>query len=237
MALRRVFVDLIADGEAVAYGSVARHLARVARLRCGERVEVSDQARVFRATAISVSAREVRFRLEEQLPAVEPASRLEAAVAIIRYRRFEWAIEKLTELGVQRIVPIIAERSDSKLVGAAPKRVERWRRIAFEAAQQSRRLCSPSIEMPTLLEDVVRAGASAGKLILEPGGAPVCSGCDSGYRFLVGPEGGWSAEERRLAAARGFRAVGLGHTVLRTETAAVAMAAICASRFHGRGER
>ncbi len=237
MALRRVFVDSIAGREALARGAVARHLARVARLRRGERVEVSDQVRAFRATVDSVSARQVRFRVDEPLPAPEPAPCLEAAVAVIRFRRFEWAIEKLTELGVRSIVPVIADRSDSKLVQAAPKRVQRWRRIAFEAAQQSRRLRSPSIEIPKALETVVRVGASAEKLILEPGAAPFRDACEGKSRFLVGPEGGWSAEERRLAAASGFHAVGLGPGILRTETAAVAMAAICASRFQRGGER
>ena len=228
MALRRVFVDRIAGGEALARGSVARHLASVARLRQGESVEVSDQVHAFLAIATSVSPREVRFRVGEPLPDPRPAPRLEAAVAIIRFRRFEWAIEKLTELGVSSIVPVVASRSDSKLVAAAPKRVERWRRIAFEAAQQSRRLRPPSIEVPWRVRDVVRRAASAKKLILEPGGNPSFVARGGETRFLVGPEGGWSADERRLAAASGFQAVGLGEAVLRTETAAVAMAAICA---------
>ena len=230
MALRRVFVDSISDGEARARGSLAHHLARVARLRPGERIEVSDQVRAYRAVTESCSPVEVRFRVEGRLPDPAPTPRVEAALAIIKFPRFEWAIEKLTELDVRRIIPVVAERSDAKLVARASKRLTRWRRIAFEAAQQSRRLAAPTVEPPTGFDEALRGCPAVKMLLAGPGRRPatrVYGG--EAARFLVGPEGGWTADEENQAKANGFEEASLGLTVLRAETAAVAMAAICAS--------
>ena len=230
MALRRVFVDSISDGEALARGSVAYHLARVARLRPGERIEVSDQIRAYRAVTQSCTPAEVRFRIEGPVPERARLPLLEAGLAIIRFNRFEWALEKLTELGVQSIFPVVAERSDSRLVAVASKRLARWRRIAFEAAQQSRRIAAPTVQPPTGFADLLRGGPEGKMLLAATGGRPVSRlyGGESA-RFLVGPEGGWTADEREMAKASGFEQASLGGTVLRAETAAVAMAAVCAS--------
>ena len=224
--MRRVFVDWIADGEAAVSGSAARHLASVARLRRGERVEVSDQRRAYRATVDAVSSSEVRFRLVGCLEPAAEVPGLDAALAVIRFRRFEWAVEKLTELGVRRITPVIARRSDPKLSQAAAKRVDRWRRIAVGAAQQARRLKAPAIDPPTGFAQFVRGTTPDCKVILDPRGPPVRALPGGACRFLVGPEGGWASDEFRRAAGHGFEAAGLGPAILRTETAAVAMAAI-----------
>ncbi len=228
MALRRVFVDLIEGSEAVARGSSAHHLARVARLQPGERVEVSDQVTAYLAVTETCGPREVRFRVGEQLPKPARGPQLNAALAIIKFPRFEWAIEKLTELGVDSITPVIAARSDAKLVLSAVKRAGRWRRIALDAAQQSRRLAAPVIAGPVSFEETVRDCPAGTKLFTEPRGKPVGDLCGWGHTTaLVGPEGGWTAEEAALAEEHGFEAAGLGQTILRSETAAVAIAAIC----------
>ena len=130
MALRRVFVDGIEGGAAVARGAQAHHLARVARLRAGEQVEVSDQVTAYRALTESCTPTEVRFRIERALPAEPEFPRLSVALAIVKFARFEWAVEKLTELGVHSITPLIATRSDAMLVQSAEKRAERWRRFS-----------------------------------------------------------------------------------------------------------
>ena len=127
MSLRRVFVDSISEGVAYSRGNSARHLASAVRLRLGERLEVSDQIRAYLAVTESCSPDEVRFRIEEPLPDPGPAPCLDVALAIIRFPRFEWAVEKLTELGVRSIIPVIATRSDAKLVSSAPGRAARWR--------------------------------------------------------------------------------------------------------------
>ena len=234
MALRRVFVDSISDGEALARGSVAYHLAHVARLRPGEHVEVSDQVRAYLAVTESCTPVEVRFRIEGRLPERHRTPLVEAGLAIIRFKRFEWALEKLTELGVRSIVPVIAERSDTRLVAAASRRLARWHRIAFEAAQQSRRLSAPTLQEPSRFADALPGRPDAKMLLAHPAGRPV-SRIYSGEaaRFLVGPEGGWTAREREMARASGFEEASLGGGILRAETAAVAMAAVCASVAEG----
>lgn len=238
MALRRVYVDVIEDAAAVARGGQAHHLARVARLRAGERVEVSDQTTAYRAVTESCTPTEVRFRVEDALPAQPEIARLSVALAIIKFARFEWAIEKLTELGVHAITPLIAARSDAKLVQSASKRTERWHRIALEAAQQARRIAAPSVAAPISFADAVQDSSSETKLLAEPGGPPAAESCSGqATTLLVGPEGGWTQEEALLADRSGFKPVGLGGNILRAETAAVALAAVCAARSHRESER
>lgn len=227
MALRRVFVDRVVQGAATVRGSAAKHLASAARLRLGEQVEVSDQLCAYRATTEACSPEEVRFRIAEPLPDPPPVPRLVVALSIVRFNRFEWAVEKLTELGVHAIRPLIADRSDPKLVAAAPKRVARWRRIGFEAAQQARRLAAPRVEHPITLEQLEQTPDSV-CVVTDPVGDPLPSVYGgAGATLLVGPEGGWTDRERNLAEANGFKLAGLGGTILRTETAAIAAAAIC----------
>lgn len=229
MVLRRVFVDRVEGGEALSRGRSAHHLARVARLVPGEQVEISDQVTAYRATTVASSPHEVRFSVQEALPSPESLPRMDAALAIIKFQRFEWALEKLTELGVHSIVPVIAARSDTKLVAAAPKRLERWRRIAFEASQQSRRLSVPEVLPPAGFAKFLKACEEGARLLAHPGRPALAAVYAGGpATFLVGPEGGWTDEERRLARERGFATAGLGATVLRAETAAVAFAAVCA---------
>lgn len=190
-------------------------------------MEVSDQLCAYRATTEACSPEEVRFRIAEPLPDPPPVPRLVVALSIVRFNRFEWAVEKLTELGVHAIRPLIADRSDPKLVAAAPKRVARWRRIGFEAAQQARRLAAPRVEHPITLEQLERTPDSV-CVVTDPVGDPLPSVYGGGgATLLVGPEGGWTDRERNLAETNGFKFAGLGGTILRTETAAIAAAAIC----------
>ena len=229
--MRRVFVERIEGGEAFATGSAAHHLARVARLRPGERVEVSDQARAYLAVTVACAPDEVRFRIEGPLPEQARIPVVNAALAIVKFPRFEWAIEKLTELGVHSVTPIAAARSDSALCSAAPKRLDRWRRIAFEAAQQSRRLAAPLVEHPVRFDEFATVCTAESRILAQPGGPRLSQAYWKGTTsFLVGPEGGWTDAERRMAGEHGFKPAGLGATVLRTETAAVAFAAICTNR-------
>ena len=231
MALRRVFVERIEDGEALATGRMAHHLARVARLRPGERVEVSNQLTAYTAVTATCTPAEVRFRIEAPLPDPVPTPVVDAALSIIKFPRFEWAIEKLTELGVHSIVPIVAARSDPALCASATRRLARWRRIAFEAAQQSRRLAAPFVRGPVRFDEFVRTCGAGSRILAQPGGPQVAStGPDGSTSILVGPEGGWTDAELQLAGEGGFEPAGLGSTVLRAETAAIAFAAICASR-------
>jgi len=231
MALRRVFVDGVNDGRAVAGGPRAHHLARVVRMKVGETVEVSDGIEAWTAVAESVGPKEVVFTTVELLPAPAAAARLELHLALIKLPRFEWALEKATELGVSAIVPIAAERSDGGLVKAAPKRVERWERIAEEAAQQSRRLAAPAIDAPVTLAAALDRPAELRCFIDFTGAEPAAGlikglGSAATVAIFVGPEGGWSDEELALARNAGTEAISLGPNVLRSETAALAAVSV-----------
>lgn len=231
MALRRVFVDSVGDGRAAASGPRAHHLARVVRMKVGETVEVSDGVEAWTAVAESISPREVVFTTVDLLPAPAAAARLELYLALIKLPRFEWAVEKATELGVSAIVPLAAEHSDGGLVKGAPKRVERWERIAEEAAQQSRRLAPPVIETPLSLTEALEKQAELRCFIDFTGEEPAAGlieglSAASTVAILVGPEGGWSDEELTLAKEAGAKTISLGPNVLRSETAALAAVSV-----------
>ena len=226
--MRRVFVDWIEGDRAGVGGARAHHLARVVRLRPGERVEASDFRRAFEAVAEAVEPKEVLFRLGTELPPEPPEPAIELHLAIVKYARWEWALEKATELGVATVVPLAAERSDEGLVRAAAKRVERWRAIAEEAAQQSRRLAPPELTEPLNVAQALARPAES-RWLVDFGGAPIGGlGGEAAGRHVVavGPEGGWSDRERAAFASAGARAVSLGPRVLRTETAAVVGVAV-----------
>ncbi|MEZ5365085.1 MAG: RsmE family RNA methyltransferase [Bryobacterales bacterium] len=226
MALRRVFVDWLTDESAGVEGARAHHLARVVRLKQGETVEVSDTRRLFEAEAEAVSGKEVVFRLTRKLEAPAETPPLEVHLAVIKFPRFELAVEKLTELGVAAIVPVVAERSDPGLVRAAEKRAERWRAIAEEAAQQSRRLGPPAIGEPVTLVEALRRPVEQ-RIFLDFDAPPLREVRRAGpAALLIGPEGGWTEDERRMAVAAGAEAASIGGTVLRAETAAIAAAAV-----------
>src|SRR5215471_18178546 len=140
---RRFFVDEVRNGRAEIAGDDARHLTRVLRVAPGQRYEISDNRDVYLAEIESARKERVLFRTLEKLAAPEPALRVTLCAALIKFDRFEWTIEKATELGVARIVPVIAVRTEKGLDRAAHKRIERWRRIALEASQQARRARLP----------------------------------------------------------------------------------------------
>lgn len=229
MALRRVFVDRVSDGEAHVEGPAAHHLARVVRLREGEEVELSDGSALFRARVAKAGSRRVEFAIEEELAAPALGPDVTLRIAVFQFPRLEWALEKATELGVARVVPIVAARSEKHLVKTAPKRMERWRRITEQAAQQSRRMSSPVIEEAVSFEKVIVDRQGTG-LILHPDGDPlgdILASCVPGpIQLLVGPEGGWTDDEVSSALAAGYQQAGMGSLILRCETAAVAALSI-----------
>ena len=152
----------------------------------------------------------------------------------------EWGIEKCTELGVARIVPVIARRTDAHLASAAAKRMERWRRIALQAAEQSRRPTPPEIAAPVKLSDAVtltgslRIVLSESEHQLQLRDAIESQPTDTEeYTILaVGPEGGWTADELQEFQQAGWISASLGNTILRAETAAIAATAIIISALH-----
>jgi 16S rRNA (uracil1498-N3)-methyltransferase len=235
LARRRFFVDAVRGGVAELVGDGARHLTRVLRVAPGQRCEISDGRAAWLAEIAEARGPRVVFHVIEPVETPELAVRITLCAALIKFDRLEWMIEKTTELGVERIQPVETARSEKGLLEASVKRAERWARIAREAAEQSRRLRAPEILPAARLEACLALGGGA-QYRLEEGAAPplarlLAQPAEAGsqVRLLVGPEGGWTAEERQAAACAGWLPASLGPGVLRAETAAIAAVAVVAS--------
>ncbi len=234
MTRRRWIADEISGSRAALVGTQAEHLARVLRARIGQEFDIAAEGRVRRSRIVSITPEKVEFELGEELAAaVLPDITL--LLAIFKFDRMEWAIEKATELGVARMVPLIAKRTDAHLASAAAKRVERWRRIAREAAQQSRRVASPEIAPPARLREILDFAADRRIVLSEGEGQVSLKQAVAGWRgalaLAIGPEGGWTAEEERAFREHGWIAASLGPTILRAETAAIAAVGVVAAEF------
>jgi 16S rRNA (uracil1498-N3)-methyltransferase len=243
---RRFFVERFEGRRAVLRGDAAHHAGRVLRIQPGQLYELSDGTAVWLALVEAVGRDAVQFSLVEPVPVTAAKLHTALLLSIVKFDRFEWALEKATELGVMEIVPLAAARSEKALVAAATKRARRWEKILAEAAQQSRRLRQP------MLHPVARPASAFRSTYLSAVSA--CSAEDvpsillffseskdasslrtainnlkpvSRVILAIGPEGGWTADEREAALAANFAEVSLGANILRTETAvAAALAAV-----------
>jgi 16S rRNA (uracil1498-N3)-methyltransferase len=250
---RRFFVEHFDSGSATLRGDAAEHLGRVLRAEPGQLYELSDGQNVWlgRVQRVAISKRgdnRVEFALLESLPARESALRITLLLALVKFDRFEWCLQKATELGTTEIIPIAAARTDKPLIGAAPNRFERWNKILLESAEQSRRL-----RVPRLVSATPRASSS--RIIPLP--AQAFAETSEGLKIIlserrearhlrevlpsvranavpqpgfaalaIGPEGGWTDEEFAAARAAGFAEASLGENILRSETAVLASMAI-----------
>jgi len=229
---RRFFVDSFENGLAVLVGDDAQHLARVLRAQPGQRYELSDNRSLSLAEITHVTPREVRFRLLEPVESVLPPVRVTLVASLIKFDRFEWLVEKATELGVATILPVAAVRSEAGLLEASRKRVERWRKIARESSQQSRRVTMPEILVPQRLDRISIANLPLRFFLDEEPGAtslmkslqPIPAVPPSAA-ILTGPEGGWTPTERQHLAET-WIPVSMGGQILRAETAAIAALAV-----------
>jgi 16S rRNA (uracil1498-N3)-methyltransferase len=236
MTRRRWIADEFDATTASLTGAQAAHLIRVLRVKTGMQYDVVVGEHVHRATVEEVGAERVVFTLHERVEVDMPLP-LTLVLAVFKFDRLEWAIEKATELGVASIAPVIARRTEKHLAQSAEKRVERWRRIAREAAQQSRRSQVPQIEGPQTLKQFLSAPPCDEKRIVLAEGERVTmlqdclDGSDAQVQIAIGPEGGWAEEELSLFHAKGWQAASLGARILRAETAAIASIAIAAARL------
>jgi 16S rRNA (uracil1498-N3)-methyltransferase len=207
-------------------GDDLHHLARVLRLRAGAEICLTDGAGGWRlATFDGADSPEPTTEIRHE-PA--PDAPVSVAFAPVKAARPELVVEKLTEIGVDRIVLLVTERSVVRWdAERAAKQFARLRRVAVEACAQSRRLWVPEIGMPdgpdtpiapNVLWGSDADGAAAGVAVAEPGGRPVSA---ADRMLLVGPEGGWSPDELADATGAGAGRVDLGDHVLRSETAAI----------------
>jgi 16S rRNA (uracil1498-N3)-methyltransferase len=217
------------DGRAVLDGDEARHLARVLRCAVGDPICVFDGTGTeWPARVASIARDQVIVELGEPVcDEPPPGVRLTVAVALPKGERQKWLVEKLTELGTGRLVPLVTTRGVAEPTPAA---VERLRRGVIEACKQCGRRTLMEIGMPQSIGELVGARHPGSWIVVaDPGAPPLAAGAASARGLaviaLVGPEGGFTPEEFAALDAAGIERVGLGPHVLRVETAAIAVAA------------
>jgi 16S rRNA (uracil1498-N3)-methyltransferase len=237
MTRRRWIADEINGNAAALVGDHAAHLARVLRAEIGQTFDIATGSEVRLGTITSISEDRVEFALgpaSEVASEVKSAPKITLALAIFKFDRMEWAIEKCTEIGVARIIPVIARRSDAHLASAAAKRHERWQRIVRQAAEQSRRPAPPEVESPVKVRDLdgsVPGSSGLTRVVLAESEesnrlAEVLQSRPSEVGLAVGPEGGWADDELAWFSEAGWIAASLGDTILRAETAAIVATAL-----------
>ena len=239
------YVNAARDGTAMVEGETAEHLRRVLRVEAGQRFELSDGDRLWLGEVAGFGKGRVDFSLIEELPARRLGAEIVLCAAIVKFDRFEWAVEKASELGVAEFVPVLAARCEAGLDKAAAKRAERWRRIAVESGQQSRRVAPMRVAEPEPLRAVLARAAGLRVFLDEDGGEPLAALVDGGAALeapltscavLLGPEGGWTEAERLAARDALWRPVTLGEQILRAETAAVAAVSIIQGAYWRRAQ-
>lgn len=220
------------DGRAELVGDEARHLARVLRAAIGDAVAVFDgRGSEWPARVTSIGRDRVGLEVGPPLAAAAPPLPLTLAVALPKGDRQKWLVEKLTELGCARLVPLVTTRGVAE---ATPAAIERLGRAAIEACKQCGRTTLLEITPPATLAAMLAArDPNTVSLVADPSGealGPLLAGHAGAVLALVGPEGGFTAEELAVAEAAGCRRVSLAPHILRVETAAIALAAGVAMR-------
>jgi len=231
---RRWIADEVSGSRAALIGSHADHLIRVLRARVGQEFDIATHDGVRHGSIISIGPDRVEFELGEVVPA-RATPEITLALSIFKFDRMEWAIEKCTELGVARIIPIIAQRTETHLASAAVKRAERWQRIAAQAAEQSRRPSVPDVPLPIKFKEAVALKCST-RIVLSEAEEEVrlkdtIPPATQNLILAVGPEGGWTEGELEAFHASGWTSASLGDTILRAETAAIVATALALSEM------
>jgi 16S rRNA (uracil1498-N3)-methyltransferase len=232
MTRRRWIADEVSGNHAALVGDHARHLSQVLRAQVGQEFDISTGAEVRRGKISSVDPDRVEFELGEVVAHSDKPA-ITVAISIFKFDRMEWAIEKCTELGVARIIPVIAGRTEPHLAAAALKRVERWRRLVHQASEQSRRVSPAEIADPVKFNDLLDLNADSRIVLAETEENFSLKDAvrqDAGTVLLAfGPEGGWKPQEIAALQSAGWTSASLGSTILRAETAIIAAVAITAS--------
>jgi 16S rRNA (uracil1498-N3)-methyltransferase len=237
MTRRRFIADEVSGDSAALVGEHAAHLSRVLRARVGQDFDIATGAAVRRGRIRSITDARVEFDLNEEMSAAS-LSEITLVLAVFKFDRMEWAIEKCTELGVSRIAPVIACRTDSHLAAAAAKRVDRWQRIARQASEQSRRSAPPEIAAPVKVSGALNFPGALRIVLAESEEQTLLRDvvkpqpARDGIVLAVGPEGGWTADELQSFQRSKWISASLGNTILRAETAAMAATAIVASALN-----
>jgi len=234
MTRRRWIADEFSGNRAALTGDHADHLVRVLRARVGQEFDIATGAVVRRGRIATIQDGRVEFELGEEVPAA-CVPNVTLLLAIFKFDRMEWAIEKCTEVGVSRIVPVIARRTDAHLASAAAKRAERWRRISLQASEQSRRSAPPEIAEAMRLPAATALPGSVRIVLAESEEQTslrdALDSAEGEIVLAIGPEGGWADDELQLFQKAGWTSASLGVTILRAETAAIAAVAITISEL------
>lgn len=214
-----------------------RHLRNVLRLKPGAEIYVFDGVgHEFRCQVKTVARDATDVMVIEQVDAAQPESSLALtlAVALLKGEKFDLVIQKATELGVTRIVPVIASRADVKLSGEkdSERKTVRWQRIALEATKQCGRAALTTIERPNTFEKLIESSDKRCLMFAEREGNSLATALaeirlsDANVTAVVGPEGGWNEDEIDHARNAGWQIVTLGGRILRAETAAIVIATL-----------
>lgn len=240
MRLTRVYVDAALESGArlVLSGSAAGHLTRVLRLRPGATLTLfNGQGGEYAASIERVQKSKVTVAVGEHQPLErESPFPLTLAQGVSRGERMDLVVQKATELGAARLVPVLTERSIVRLdEERSDRKSSHWRAIAIAACEQCGRNRLPEVTLPARLAEFLRASpAEDTRLLLSPEATQRIEDVprpQRGATVLIGPEGGLTAEEQQSALANGFVAVRLGPRVLRTETAAIAALTLLQREF------
>ena len=235
MARRLFFVPGVRGGVAELRGEEAKHLTKVLRVERGQRYEISDNEGLYLAEVEEAHKEAVKFRVRETLAAAPEPVRLILGMALVKFDKLEWVLEKATELGVSEIRLFDSDRTEAGLEKAAPKRIERWQRILLESSQQARRPRLPELRPPVGLKQLLTLEAGQRWFLDESReGAILQAGAKAeSIAMLVGPEGGFTERERESIVAAGWQPVSMGPLILRAETAAIAALAVLRSGILG----
>ena len=243
MTRRRWIADTTSGTTASLLNDQAAHLARVLRAQPGQVFDVVANGFLHRAEVLTVSESEVTFQLHEELES-DAALPVHLFLAVFKFDHLEWGIEKATELGVARITPVLARRTEKHLALAAPKRVDRWRRIALESSKQSRRTDVPDIDDPLPLKQALPLATAPTRLLLAE--TEQQNTLTAALQSLTRDNGPDAERNHALCLAVGPKAAGppkkssssltppgapvtLGPRILRAETAAIAALSICSA--------
>ncbi len=219
-------------GRCVIGGEDFRHLVTVRRVRINDRIALrTDTGLAVYVRVVKIGEKDLEAEVIEERPAPENGLHIDLYLALLKGKNFDLAVQKATEIGVARIVPIRTERSIPSPGDDGAKRTARWRRIAREAAKQSMATGIPEVSEIRSFDESLGEPGEMVKIIAHPAAQLYCRDFnpepgEAGMAILVGPEGGFSPSELERAAAAGWEQVGFGATQLRAETAAIVIPAL-----------
>ncbi|MEJ2245483.1 MAG: RsmE family RNA methyltransferase [Acidobacteriota bacterium] len=235
MTRRRFYVprESIEDGIARLPQDQSHHLRDVLRIGAGEVVEVFDGEGDGYIGDVAIHGSCVLIQNLRQLPPQETRVGLILAVSLIKSAKFEWILQKATELGVHEVIPVETNRSNIRITrNKLPSRLERWNRIVQEASKQCGRFSAPRVRQPLDYGKMLQCEDFSGftKILFYEKAAelwtPDTRTLSGGVVLCIGPEGGWNTRETEQAACSGWNVYSLGPLTLRAETAAIAAVSI-----------